>query len=75
MPNEEGHGASEYPGEERRVPRFTDAEINLIADRAAERALEKVYGEIGKAVLKKFLWVIGAAALAAYVWFTKGGAK
>ena len=32
---------------------LTDAQLELIAEKAAERALEKVYTEVGKSVLKK----------------------
>jgi len=43
-----------------------DEVINRIAERAAEKALEKVYAEVGKSVLRKMLWILGAAALAAF---------
>lgn len=59
----------QYEGPERRhVFRLSDSQIDIIAERAAEVALEKVYVGIGKSVVNKVLWVIGAAALAFAVW-------
>jgi|TARA_R110000803_G_C11918265_1_gene314045 hypothetical protein len=48
---------------------LTEADIDIIAEKAADRALEKVYADVGKNVTKKFLWVVGAAAIAAAFWF------
>lgn len=42
---------------------LTEADIDRIAEQAAQRALEKVYAEVGKSVIKKFLWIIGALAV------------
>jgi hypothetical protein len=59
-----------YEGQERRnAAHLTDEQIELIAERAAERALEKVYSSIGKSVVNKVLWLVGAAALAAVAYF------
>jgi hypothetical protein len=52
-----------YNGPERRGP-LSDEQIELIAERAAEKALEKVYASVGKSVVHKILWLVGAAALA-----------
>jgi hypothetical protein len=57
-----------YEGPERRAS-LTDEQIELIAERAAEKALEKVYASVGKSVVHKLLWLIGAAALAAFAYF------
>lgn len=51
---------------------LTEADIDRIAEQAAQRALEKVYSQVGKSVITKFLWILGAAALgfaAAKGWF------
>lgn len=48
---------------------LTHEQIEEIAQRAAEVALERVYTQIGKSVVNKFLWVIGALALAAFAYF------
>ena len=55
--------------ERRASPHLTEEQIDAIAERAAEKALEKVYTHIGKSVVHKFLWVVGACvlALAAYL--------
>lgn len=61
--------AAPWKGEERRAnPLLSDEQINLIAERAAEVALERVYTQIGKSVVSKVLWVVGAATLAATAW-------
>jgi hypothetical protein len=57
-----------YEGPERRAA-LTDEQIELIAERAAEKALEKVYASVGRSVIQKFLWVLGASALAALAYF------
>ena len=63
-----------YEGPERRSP-LTDEQIELIAERAAEKALEKVYASVGKSIVNKILWLVGATALAAFAYFKglKGG--
>jgi len=43
--------------------KLTEAEIEHIAERAAQKALEKVYSEIGRNVAHKILWFLGAAAI------------
>ena len=42
---------------------LTDDQIEAIAERAAEVALNKVYTEVGKSVLKKLAWLTGAAVI------------
>lgn len=61
----------EYQGPERRTATvsLTEEQLNEIAERAANRALEKVYANIGKSVVHKILWVLGAAALAILAYF------
>lgn len=64
----------EYHGPERRQqPVLSDEQIERIAERAAEVALEKVYTSIGKSVVSKFLWLCGAAALAITAWMNGAG--
>lgn len=66
----------DYQGPERRTSTvaLTEEQLNEIAERAADRALEKVYANIGKSVVHKILWVAGAAALALAAWM-KGSGK
>lgn len=47
---------------------LTEAEIDAIATRAAKKALESVYAEVGKSVLKKLAWLAGVAVLGLALW-------
>ena len=63
-----------YYGKERRaIQHLSDEQINTIAERAAEVALERVYTQIGKSVVSKVLWVFGAAGLALAAWMNGAG--
>lgn len=53
---------------------LTEEQLEAIAERAADRALEKVYAQIGKSVVTKTLWLAGAAAIAIAAWL-KGTGK
>lgn len=44
--------------------RLTDEQIQRIARIAAKTALNQVYAEVGKSVLKKTAWLIGVALFA-----------
>lgn len=56
---------------------LTDAEIDLIAEKAAERAVAKMttqfYREIGQTIVQKLLWIVGLCAVALYVWLQQKG--
>lgn len=56
---------------------LTDEQIERIAERAAEKAVAKltdnVYREIGKSVLQKFVYVVGAIAVALFLWLQSKG--
>jgi hypothetical protein len=47
---------------------LSDDQINAIAERAAEVALNKVYTEVGKNVLKKLAWLTGVAVVGLAMW-------
>lgn len=47
---------------------LTDDQIEAIAERAAEVALNKVYTEVGKSVLKKLAWLTGVAVIGLAMW-------
>lgn len=64
----------EYQGPERRAAVLSEEQIELIAERAATKALERVYAQIGKSVVTKALWMVGAAVLALAAWL-KGSGK
>jgi len=64
------HGRS---SEERRRSPVSDEQLEAIARRAAEIALEKVYSEVGKGVVKRFAWAIGIIAIGVISWLIKKG--
>jgi hypothetical protein len=47
---------------------LTDDQIEAIAERAAEVALNKVYTEVGKTVLKRLAWLTGVAVIGLAMW-------
>lgn len=52
---------------------LTEADIDRIAQKAAEKAIEKVYTEIGKNVVSKVFYLVGAVSLAIGAWLTGKG--
>lgn len=56
---------------------LSNEQINAIAERAADKAVEKItqhiYNEIGRTVLQKSLWIIGACTLGIYAWLQSKG--
>jgi len=52
---------------------LTEADIDRIAEKAANRALEKVYAEVGKSVSKKLMWVMGVVSISLIVWLSSFG--
>lgn len=38
-----------------------------------KQILDSIYADIGKSIIKKFLWVAGAVALAAFAWLNGSG--
>ena len=67
-----------YTGPERRSdPHLSDEQIEDIAERAAEKAVEKmtsgVYQAIGKSILDKALYLTGAIGLGVWFWMKKNG--
>lgn len=46
---------------------LSEHEIEIIAERAAEKAIEKVYTELGKSVAHKLMWFLGVAVVGAVV--------
>ena len=52
---------------------LTEDQIDAIAERAADKALAKVYAEVGQAVLKKLAFLAGAAVLALLVYLAGKG--
>lgn len=58
-------------------PLLDDSELEKIAERAAEKAIEKltnhVYQEVGKSVISKFVYIVGACSLGLYFWLKSKG--
>lgn len=52
---------------------LTECDIDRIAEKAAERALEKVYAEVGKSVSKKLMWIMGVVSISLIVWLSSFG--
>ncbi len=52
---------------------LTDAQIEAIAERAAEVALNKVYADVGKNVLKRVAWLTGVAVIGLALWLAGNG--
>lgn len=58
-------------------PLLNDTAIERIAEKAAEKAIEKltnhVYQEVGRSVISKFVYIIGACSLGFYLWLKSKG--
>jgi hypothetical protein len=56
---------------------LTDTQLDEIAERAAQRAVEKitdhVYRQVGKSLINKLFWIVGACATAVYIWLHAKG--
>lgn len=70
----------ETPPEDTEPPHLvhlTDNQLNALADKVYDRLKEKLFAEIGKTVVQKFLYLLGVGAVifAAWAggkgWFTK----
>jgi hypothetical protein len=47
---------------------LTEAELDAIAERAAKKALESVYADVGRSVLRKLAWLAGVAVIGLALW-------
>lgn len=56
---------------------LTDDQVDRIAERAAEKAVAKltdhVYREVGKGVIQKLFYIVGALAVATFLWAKANG--
>ena len=43
---------------------LTEEQMDAIAEKAARKALQIVYAEVGQSVLKKLTWLLGVATVA-----------
>lgn len=59
------------------LTQLTEDQIDEIAERAAEKAVSKltehVYREVGKNVVQKFVYVVGASSIALFLWLQSKG--
>ena len=67
-----------YTGPERREePHLTEDQLEKIAEMAADRAVAKVtngvYKAVGKTVIERFVWIVGALTVGAYFGLRKLG--
>lgn len=47
---------------------LSEADLERIAELAAIKALDKVYLEVGKGVLKRVAWIVGLSVIALLMW-------
>lgn len=68
---------NEWDGRERRRLPLSEGQIEEIAEKAAEKAIEKltnhVYREVGRSVVSKLFYIVGACSLGAYLWLKNKG--
>lgn len=48
---------------------LNDQQIDIIAEKAARKALQIVYAEVGQNVLRKLAWLIGVGVVTALMFF------
>lgn len=68
----------QYEGPERRKEiQLSDEQIDFIAEKAAEKAMQKLtdtaYKAIGKSVLEKMAYIVGVCFVALYFWLQNKG--
>ena len=56
-------------------PSLTEAEMDAIAERAADRAIQRVYEQIGKSVAQKIYWAIGIVVVGMLMLLAGNGIK
>ena len=54
---------------------LTDAEMDKIAEMAANKAFDKFHAAVGRSVLKKSAWVLSGVIIAVVVFLQDGIAK
>ncbi len=56
---------------------LTEDQIEEIAERAAERAMQKLtdhmYKQVGKSVVSKLFWIVGVISVGLYLWLKQKG--
>ena len=58
-------------------PMLNDTAIEQLAEKAAEKAIKKltnhVYQEVGRSVISKFVYIVGACSIGLYLWLKSKG--
>jgi len=54
---------------------LSEAEMDAIAERAADRAIRKMYEQIGKSVAQKIYWAIGIVVVGMVMLLAGNGVK
>ena len=58
-------------------PFSDEAVLEKIAEKAAEKAIKKltnhVYQEVGRSVISKFVYIVGACSIGLYLWLKSKG--
>jgi hypothetical protein len=54
---------------------LSEADMDAIAERAADRAIRKMYEQIGKSVAQKVYWAIGVAVVGMMMLLAGNGMK
>lgn len=52
---------------------LSEAQIDAIAEKAAEKALQKIYAEVGQNVLRKFAWLVGLVVISLAIFLAGKG--
>lgn len=52
---------------------LTDEQLESVAERAAEKALTKVYEEVGRSTVRFVIWAVGAGVAALLAWLAATG--
>ena len=52
--------------------KLTKLEKEEIAELASQKAYDRFYLAVGKSVVKKLMWIIGASAFACWLYFKEG---
>ena len=53
-------------------PKLTELEKDEIAELAAQKAYDRFYLAVGKSVVKKLMWIVGASTFACWLYFQEG---
>ena len=63
----------ETPPEDHEPIRLTEAQIDLIVDRAVTKVFDRIYQDIGKSVVKRITWAVGLIATGLALWLAGTG--